>query len=260
MRFRLLTIYIILVIYCRHSYSQTELLHNHDHFLGYNAAISSIKEEILLPKVHRGILSNLTYRFEKNNAKYYSLKFDIAYGKLRTTMETEKVTWNGQINLRFTAAYKMIDFGSFRYSLGYTVDYEWSVMEYPVWDESRAYWSTTLSAGPCNRLMVTMKNNMSWIFTWDLCLLGVLSRPDEIRLYAQEKWTLLSIIKTTHSYLEPVSVNKLLKNAIGTEFRLPLKNGNYFSFCYSFRYLKSNRNSEPPVYINSNILGMGIGF
>jgi len=230
---------------------------NHD--ISYDLGSSWVKEKLLIPKVHKGTINSLSYRFESNKEIYYSVKLVVGYGKLKTELESEKVSLNGQINLDYSMGFKIWSTEKVKYLLGYNVEYNWSFLDFPVWDEARSYWNTNLSAGPYNRLAFSLKNNKFWITTWYFSLFGILSRPDKVRLYAQQEYTFSGIVNATHSDFEFVSINNILISNFKTEYRIPMKKGRYFSLTYTFIYSKTAKSNEPALFINRNNFGLGFG-
>lgn len=231
-----------------------------DHSVSYYLATNWLKEEILIPKVHKGILNSIEYTFEKCNNHFWSIQFDIGYGKLKTELESEVSSQNGQIKLDFFRGYNIWGTEKISYFLGYNVKYSWEIMDFPVWDESRAYWSTSMTIGPYNRFNVELKNGNQWISSLDFSLTGIISRPDEVRLYAQEKWSFFSILKTTNSGFRPGFLNSILLIDFKTDYRIPGKKGQYISIFYIFLYSRTNKNTDPSLFISRNCFGLTLGF
>lgn len=228
--------------------------------IGYELGSYQIKEEILIPKVHRGIIHSLSYRYCKEGKHFHEASFVLGYGKLKTKLETEKVTWNGQVDLQYAMGFYLVNSQKVSFSLGFNTRYRWSVFEYPVWDESRAYWGTAVTLGPYNRFMVLLKKNRAWITTWDISLLGLLGRPDEVRLDAQQDWSFAGVMTSTQSNFTFGLVNQILISDFRTEFRLPFGDDNFVSFFYALIFQRVAKKDEPPLKTLTNNLGIGIGF
>jgi hypothetical protein len=144
--------------------------------------------------------------------------------------------------------------------LGFNLKYAHSLVEFPVWDEARAYWGVSLTSGVSNRFVVRIKEKQNFIFSLDINPLGFYSRPDEVRLYAKENWSLLSIVKTTNSDIKPGFVNNILLGNFRTEYRFLTKKDLFFSLLYSFSYSRIQRTSEHPLLNSINNLGISIRF
>ncbi len=67
-----------------------------------------------------------------------------------------------------------------------------SFYEYEVWDEAHAYWGNFLSLG--NSVALQVYERKSLLLYFDFTLLGLHSRPDLYRLYANEYWTFSHIV------------------------------------------------------------------
>lgn len=227
--------------------------------LSYNLSASNIKEEVLIPKVHRGVINNFSFLMEQNKSNFNSLMINLGYGHLKTKLESEKVTLNGSVNLIYIQGYSLIKKEKIEYYFGYNAGYLWNIMNYPVWDESRVYWSSSFTVGPYNRFVIKYPDHQ-FIFTWDVSIIGLLSRPEEQRLYAQENASFFNIIKTTNSHYEAEIINHLMISNLLVEYRMLLPKNRNFSFIYSVFFSKTERANQPPLYMYRNNFGMAYGF
>jgi len=230
------------------------------HTLTYEIGMNWLKEENLFPIVHKGSVQGLTYRFEKWGKNYRELFAALRYSRLKAGMETEKVSQYEQISFGWCMGFRLLEREKINFYLGYNLKYAHSLVEFPVWDESRAYWGSSLTLGVSNRFIVSSKEKKSFVFSLDINPLGLYSRPDEVRLYAQENWSLLSIVKTTNSNIKPGFVNNVLLINFRTEYRFLTKKDNYFSLLYTFSYSRIRRTNEHPLQNTINSLGFSLGF
>jgi hypothetical protein len=219
-----------------------------------------LKEENLIPKVHSGALTGFSYVFEKSGNNFNSIACSISYNHLKTMLETEKVTQTGQINIKYSWGCNLSKRKGTNYFFGVTTSYNWSIQEFPVWDESRAYWGTSLVTGPYGRLSLTFDNLCSWISSFDIGLLGILSRPDYVRLYAQEEWSFSNILKITNSDFSFGIMNNILICCFKSEYRIPFKNDNFLSFYGSMFYEKISRSEGQLLKVSQIAAGIGFGF
>ena len=230
------------------------------HSFTYEIGINWLKEENLIPIVHKGSINGLTYRFEKWGKNYNEVFITLRYSKLKAGLETEKVTQNEQISFGYCMGFLLLKKEKINFYLGYNLKYAHSLVEFPVWDESRAYWGASLTLGVSNRFIVRIKEKQNFIFSLDINPLGFYSRPDEVRLYAQENWSLLSIVKTTNSDIKPGFVNNILLSNFRTEYRFLTKKDHYFSLLYSVSYSRIQRTNEHPLINSINNFGISLGF
>jgi len=131
------------------------------HSITYEIGANWLKEENLFPIVHKGVINGLTYRFEKRGNVYHEVSVSLRYSKVKAKLETERVSQNEQIYLGYCMAYHLIKSEKLSFYLGGNLKYAHSLVEFPVWDESRAYWATSLTLGLSIRLFLKMvhRNN-----------------------------------------------------------------------------------------------------
>ena len=230
------------------------------HIIGFNIGSNQVKENILIPKAHKGSATSVSYKFEKESNNFHALNFNLGYSRLKTKLETDKVTWNGQIDAGYSWGKCLISAEKAKYYLGVNLNYLLTVMEFPVWDESRAYWGTTLSAGPFSRIKMTSGNNCSWISSLSLDLLGLTSRPDEVRLYAQEEWTLSNILRITNGGYSFGTANGTFLCVLKNEYRIPFKGDSFLSFYNSIIYATISEYRSPSLQTIRIDFGVGLGF
>ena len=217
-------------------FSQKENPRESSHCFSFETVNNQVKENILIPKTNRGQGIELSYKFEKERNSLNEFIFSTGYCKLKTKLETDKVTWNVQANAGYLWGKNLLAGEKFRYYLGAEVFYHWSVMEYPVWDESRAYWGSVISTGLFNRIKLLFNEKNILISSLCLDLAGLCSRPDDIRLYAQEEWTLSNIIRITNSGFSFNTLNNFFMCSLRNEYRVSLKKDFCFSLCNSIIY------------------------
>lgn len=230
------------------------------HSFTYEIGANWLKENNLFPIVHKGAINGLTYRFEKSGKNYNEISVSLRYSKLKAEPETEKVSQNEQFSLGYCMGFHLVQREKINLYIGYNLKYALPLVEFPVWDESRAYWSTSLTLGLSNRLFLNIKEYQNWIISWDINPMGLYSRPDEVRLYAQEKWTFSSIVKTTNSGIKPGFVTNVLLSNFRTEYRFLTKKDHYFALLYSLSYSRIMKTNEHPQLNNINNFGISLGF
>lgn len=230
------------------------------HIIGLNIGNNQVKENILIPKVHRGASVLASYKLEKESNNFNAFNFSFGYSRLKTKLETEKATLNLQIDAGYLWGKCLISAEKTKYYLGVNLNYYLTVMEFPVWDESRVYWGTALSAGPFSRLKNTFNNNCTWICYLSLDLLGLSSRPDEVRLYAQEEGTLSNILRITNSGYSFGAADRTFLCVLRNEYRVPLKDDNFLSVHNSITYAVISEYRSPSLQTIRIDFGVGLGF
>jgi len=225
-------------------------------FCGFN----ELKEEILLSKVHRGNVGFISESWEKEGKFAQKILLSQGFGKLKTDLETEPQSLFISLKGTYSAGYKLLSIGRISNYSGLLLDYSLVLYEFPVWDESRAYWSTSVSAGIWDRLFVKLNENTDWITELSFCSPGFLSRPDEYRLYAQEEWTFPAIIKITHSKFRMGFLSSIIMINATSELRFHSGAGRFFSLFYEMVYSETSRVDDPALQIFRNSFGLRFGF
>jgi len=142
---------------------QTSPLPGSKHTLGYSLGFQQSREELLMPKVHRGALHIFSYQYDDISDRYRSFTVTIGYGRLKTVIEDEYATIHGGVWLRYRHAFNLLRSGGVRLYIGPAASATASISYHDSWDESHAYWANDLSLGPSGVLCVP--------------LIGVLHRP-----------------------------------------------------------------------------------
>ncbi len=241
-------------------FSQEEQSARTTHLFSLEIVNNQVKENILIPKVNRGPGIELSYRFEKDKKNLNELMFAAGYSKLKTNLETDKGTYNISFNADYSWGKILLDGEKVKYYLGADVSYNWSVLEYPVWDESRAYWSSAISAGLYNRIKLIFNDKNTLISSLKMELAGICSRPEDIRLYAQEEWTFSNIILITNSGYTFTTIPDFFLCSLRNEYRIALNEDLCFSLNNSIIYStisEINGESFQRIIIS---FGIGVGF
>jgi hypothetical protein len=229
------------------------------HSITYETGVNWLKEENLFPIVHRGWNNGLTYRYENRTENYHEIFISVKHSKLKAKPETEAVSQNAQIGISYCMGFNLAKGERVSYYIGYNLRYAIALVEFPVWDESRAYWATSLTSGISNRLFINIKPKQSCSFSWDFSPLGFYSRPAEVRLYAQEDWSFLGIMKTLNSNFKPGFANNVLLSNLRTEYRFHLKSDHYFALQYSLSYYRICTTNDKPQVNSINNFGICFG-
>ncbi|MFH0756713.1 MAG: hypothetical protein V2B15_05445 [Bacteroidota bacterium] len=106
-------------------------------------------------------------------------------------------------------------------------------------------------------MFINTSERQSWVFGLDFNPMGLYSRPDEVRMYAQENWSLPAILKTTNSNIGPGFVNNVLLGHFRTAYRFHTRKEHYFAFQYSFSYYRICKTNEHPQRNSINNFGKG---
>jgi hypothetical protein len=215
--------------------------------LGYGFGLIQSKEENLIPKVHRGVANFLDFRIEKKDDLYRLFQLQLGYGKLKTAIENEAVSFNAQLSLSYCHDFKIIENKRYGYYLGPRASFTSSLSEYENWDEAHAYWGNFLSLGSSNILFMTLDKNKFWITQLDISMVGCYTRPDKHRLYANEYWTFSNIIKIMNSHYQFGFWNHAFQLKVATEYRTPLFADHLLALSFSVYYSRLKADDGNPL-------------
>ena len=223
---------------------------NTQHYIGYEPGIIQLREMNLIPKVHSGMINNLTYVFEKANINYQSFIFVFGYSRPKTAIERNEGISdkydknNGHLLLQYSYNLSIFNGNNIKYYLGPKLAYSYSLSYYHGWD-SHAYWGNYFSLGPNNYLLINLNDNRSWAATLNLSLFGFYNRPDKMRLYKVEDWSFGNIIKITNKKYTAGYWTNAFQIQLSAEYRTVLEKRK-FAVKYNFFYSRiKSENSEP---------------
>ena len=255
----LLVMLALMIMILRFVHGQDSILAHKYHSVTYDNGSNRMKEENLVPLVHTGTIHGLTYRFEKPGKRYHEVFVGMRYGKLKSSLETEKVSQNARIGTGYCMGFGLLHKRIADIYLGFNVSYLMSFLEFPVWDESRAYWGTSLTLGISCRTYLNTKKNQFWVTGIDINPMGLYSRPDELRQYAQEKYTLSNILLTMNSHISAGFADKVFLSSIRTEYRFHTRRDHYLAILYVWSYSRIKKANEHPLYNSTNSIGISLG-
>ena len=225
---------------------------------GYGVGLNQSKDENLIPKVHRGVAHFFDFRIEKKTDLFSSFQLQLGYGKLKTAIENEAVSFNAQVSLSYCHDFKMIENKRYGYYLGPGASLTSSLSEYENWDEAHAYWGNFLSLGSSQILFMTLDKNKSWITELEISLLGCYTRPDERRRYANEYWTVSNILKIMNSHYHFGLWNRAFQVKLATEYRTPLFADHLLALSFSIYYSRLKAEDGNPLKEIIHRLGVGL--
>lgn len=218
-------LFLIVILGC-HLADGQDPVSSSDHYKYYSfdfrIGLNQIKEMNLLPLVHRGTLTELSFETEKIKGSLRQFQFSFIYSRVKTTLE--EMSKSGNMKLGFNYSYNFLVFqnSNLRYYLGPQMSLCYSYMLFPNWDDSHGYWSDYLSFGPRNTLSVSLKHDNEWFTSLYFSLISFFSRPEESRPFKMDNSSLNGILKALNSNIEPGFINKALQISLRTEYRFPV--------------------------------------
>jgi hypothetical protein len=235
------------------NYSIIDTANSTSHFytIGYGMGILQIKELNLMPKVNKGFQNSFIIKHEIRNEKYKALSLFGSYGSPETDIEKEnddtEENVNVQLEIKYLYEWRILEKSSYSYYLGPYIAYSYSISSYPIWDESHAYWGTSILLGVSNNQFVELKKNKIWNTSFDFSLLGFVSRPDTYRFYKIEDWSFMNILNKTNSNYNFSTWNNSYRIYFSSGIILPLTSKTSFGISYSLFYSRIDSNNSNPL-------------
>ena len=128
------------------------------HVIGVGKGLNQIKEENLLPLVHTGFATIVSYEFRNMKGNYQDFQFSAIYSLPKTRAESLSATANIGLNAIYSYCFGLMGGDAVRYYLGPQAKIAYSMAFYPNWDDSHLYWADYYSAGLNNILSFRLKN------------------------------------------------------------------------------------------------------
>jgi hypothetical protein len=224
--------------------------YNHDktYSVKFQLGLNQIKEMNLLPLVHKGRLTVLSFETEKVKSSLRQFQFSFLYSRIKTGLE--EIPKSGNIKLGVDYSYNFLIFqkNDLRYYCGPQASLCYSYMLYPNWDDSHGYWADYMSFGPNNIFSVLLKNEREWFTSLNFSLIGFFSRPEEIRPYKMDDSSVDGILKSMNSNIEHGSVNRLFQINFKTEYRFPVFVKKREAITYDMNIIRLSQKNEQPVF------------
>lgn len=229
----------VLIITCGQIYSQ--------HRINYSVGLNQIKEENLIPKVHTGMNHFLSYEYETIDNSYQCIEFFLSYGTMKAEIEDETVSYNARAGLGYCYGIKIICEEKFKYFLGPGLSFSSSMSEYENFDEAHHYWGNFLSLGINNVGLLNIDQDKYFIFKFNFSALGIYTRPDYHRLYANEIWTFSDVIEVLNSHYKFGFINNAFQLKASAEYRTNLWADKYLSLGLSIFFSRIKADDGKPL-------------
>ncbi len=229
-----------------------------EHYFGYSLGFDNIKEENLIPKIHTGILQIFSYGWELRRENYHRFLFRLGYGNIKTGIESEAVTWHAHTAIAYCLGFKILDRDQVQFYSGPRAAFTSSLYEYEVWDEAHAYWGNLLSLGLGNSVALQAGGRKSFLLHFDFTLLGLYTRPDLYRLYANEYWTFSHIMTLMNRHYRFGSVNHAFQLHASAEYRTPIFRSCALSLSFSLFYSRIRAEAGKPLQELTPKLSLGV--
>jgi hypothetical protein len=219
---------------------------------------NQIKERNLLPLVHRGMLTELSFESEKIKRNLRQFQFSFIYSRLKTSLEEMSKSANIKLEINYSYNIPIFQKKNFRYYLGPQASICYSFMLYPNWDESHSYWADYLSLGANNIFSFSLRHESEWFTSLHFSLFSFFSRPDETRPYKMDDYSLGGILKAFNTGIEPGLINKVLQINLKTEYRFPVFVTKREAITFNMDIIRISGNNGQPIFQMINQFGIKI--
>jgi len=234
------------------------LSHHKIYSINLQIGLNQIREMNLLPLVHKGTLTELSFETEKVKESMRQFQFYFGYSRVRTSVEELFPSANIRLGLNYSYNFLIFQKNNLKYYLGPQSSLGYTLMTYPNWDESHSYWANYLTIGANNIFSVFLRNESEWFTSLNFSLAGFFSRPEEVRPYKMDDYTAGGVLKAFNSNIEPGLMNNLLQINFKTEYRFPVFITKREAITFNMEILRISGNGGQPVLQIINRIGLKI--
>jgi len=226
--------------------------------VGMQIGQNQIRELNLLPLVHKGMISEISFETEKIKSNLRQFQFFFSWSRVKTSLEEMSKSANISFGLNYSYNFLIFQNKNLRYYLGPLTSLCYSFMLYPNWDESHSYWANNLSFGTNNILYVALRHENEWFTSINFSLFNFFSRPEEIRPYKMDDYSPGGILKAFNSNIEPGLMNKVFQISFKTEYRFPVFVTKREAVTFNTDILRISGNNGHPIFQIINRIGLKI--
>jgi hypothetical protein len=214
--------------------------------VGIAAGMNQIREGNLLPRLHSGFVTTLSYDHRRLGDDYRGVQATIGYSTVSAEPEGPTKSLNALVNAAYSYGFGLIQTVHLKYFIGPTMKIAYSFGGYPNWDDSHPYWANNLSLGLENIASYELEDNTRLFSTLSIAILSLSSRPDLLRLYKIDDATFNGVMKVLHSNVNTGSWNTVFGIHFTMEYQFPVFHTKTEALFYSFDYTRmSNDNALP---------------
>lgn len=232
--------------------------HNKVYSVNIQPGLNQIKEMNLLPLVHKGFLTELSFETEKIKGSLRQFEFSFTYSRFKTSLEEMSKSGNIMLGLNYSFNFLIFQKNNLRYYLGPRASLCYSFMLFPNWDDSHGYWADYMSFGPNNIFSVSLRHESEWFTSLNFSLLSLFSRPEEIRPFKMDDSSFGGILKALNSNVEPGLMNRLFQINIKTEYRFPVFVNKREAITFNMNIVRISGSNGQPIFQIINMLGLKI--
>jgi hypothetical protein len=244
-----ITVFLLLLavtIFCRGQDSTQAYPHSSSHAIGVTIGVNQVKEENLLPRVHSGFITTLSYEYLRIQELYQDFRFAIGYSRIIAEPEDITKSANLMLTASYSHAFTFAENQRFTYYLGPQARIAYSVSLYPNWDESHLYWANSASIGITNIMTYRFDPTTQLLSTLSIPLLSLYNRPDPLRLYKIDEISAGGITRSLHRNLKAGLFSTLFFVHFDVEYQFPVFQTKTEAVFYSLDYTRFAQGDAPP--------------
>jgi hypothetical protein len=252
---------LLLILFVSKNYGQDPGFiseHPKTYSISIHAGTDQIREKILLPLVHKGMVTELSFGTEKIKGSLRQFELLIDYSRLKTNLEEMAKSASVRIGLGYAYNFRLLQSKNFMYYLGPKVSLSYSFGVYPNWDESHIYWADCLSFGVNNIFTLPLPKEREWFTSLSIPLLGFFSRPEDIRPFKMDNVTPGGILKAFHSQVESGFIHNLMLINFKTEYRFPVFTHKREAITFQMDVIRMSKKDGNPIFQLITMLGLKI--
>lgn len=228
------------------------------HALGITIGVNQVKEENLLPRIHSGFITSISYGHRRIEERFQDFRFALGFSRILATPENVTKSANAMITSTYSYCFKAIDEPSIKYYVGPHAKLAYSIFLYPNWDESHLYWGNSFSLGISNIAYYSFQNDTKFFSAFSVTLLSMYSRPDIPRLYKIDDVSFGGIVSDVHKNLKLGFVTKIFLLHFDIEYQFPVFQTKTEALFYSFDYAWIGKGDAFPFVQLFHQLGLRI--
>ena len=206
------------------------------HVLGITIGVNQVKEENLLPRVHTGFITSLSYGYRRIGERYQDFRFALGFSRILATPEDVTKSANATITSTYSYCFQAIDGPSITYYVGPEAKIAYSIFLYPNWDDSHLYWGNSFSLGISNVVFYSFPNDTRLFSTFSISLLSLYSRPETLRLYKIDDISFGGVVSNVHKDLTLGFVTTAFSLHWDIEYQFPVFQTKTEALFYSIDY------------------------
>jgi hypothetical protein len=214
--------------------------------IGMTIGLNELKEENLLPLVHSGYVTSLSYEHRRTGENYQELRVALGFSRIVAAPEDLTKSFDALINASYSYDLNVIRQSQFAYFIGPQAKLFYSVMLYPNWDDSHLYWGNYFSIGVNNVLSYSFEDNTRLFSCMSLPILCLFSRSDLNPLYKMGDASFGGITSNLHSDIKAGFWNTLFAIHLSLEYQFPVFTSKTEAFSYSVDYLRMKKRGGNP--------------